>query len=191
MSDGGRRDSTWRRVWSIIAGLAVVLAVLTGAVALWDRFAPAPAPVATPSPSPRPVFTGDLSTAAGAAAFIDFAIAHDARPVELDLACVDLAFDAACTIERGPEGWTLLWVFEAGRCAVNDMSVGPEMEECQGSSVFWVDLSTDGSSAFIANGPEGAGSYVVRGRFGLRDQGAGGTVFPPNIHSYRLVALAD
>lgn len=191
MSDGGRRSYTWRTIWSIIAGLAVVLAVLTGAVALWDRFAPAPAPVATPSPSPRPQFTGDLSTLAGASAFVDFATTHDGQPVELDLACDDVARDAACTIESDIDGWTLLYVFTGERCALVDTDTGPPIDECDGANVVWIDLDTDGSSAFMANGPGGAGTYVIRGRFGLRDQGAGGSVFPPNVHSFRLVALAD
>jgi hypothetical protein len=160
-------------------------------VALWDRFAPAPAPVATPSPSPRPGFSGDLSAVAGAAAFVGFAVDHDGQPVELDLACDDLARDAACTIESGVEGWTLLYAFTGERCALTPEDSGPQLDACGGANVFWIDLDTDGSSAFMSNGPGGAGTYVIRGRFGLRDQGSGGSVFPPSVHSFRLVALAD
>jgi hypothetical protein len=157
----------------VIGGAALLIGLATGVLTLYDRFA-----------TGSVEFEGDVSTQEGAQRFAEFALRHDGEVAELDLGCVDEGNQSRCMAEA-PFGDTLLWVFTAERCvSPGDYSGLPS---CSGGYVFELG-STEGTDAVIRNGPTGAGSLIVRGRFRIRDAGFAGLF--PTVHTFRLVPAA-
>ena len=172
--DGAGRSRRIReRTWAVLVALALLVGLATGAFALYDRFTKG-----------TPTFTGDLSGAAGARAFVAFAHANRETTVNLDLSCTDDGAKSTCLAEPGVRAAEIfLWAFTSGRCF--NHSADPGIDGCSGGNVFVIG-STLGTSAFVGNGASGAGSIVVRGAFHLLDTGPGGSIFPSNIQTFRL-----
>jgi hypothetical protein len=175
-----RVRARWSRAWQVVGALAVLVGLVTGVVALYDRFQPR---------SGSPTFKGDISSEANATALVAFAGEHDGQLVALDLYCDEGVRESACFPEAQWGGWEIMWVFTDGRCFSRDHAT--PLGACVGGNAFWIDMDTPGTTAIYDNGPAGAGTYVLRGRFHLRGAGYGGSVFPANIRSYRLVAAND
>jgi hypothetical protein len=184
VSAGGHAHGRgWSWAWRVLGGLALLVGLLTGAVALYDRFL---------APGGPPSYKADLSATDAATALVAFADAHDGEVVELDLYCdegVPGIRETACFFETVTGGWEIMWVFTGERCFSRDHT--QPLDACVGGNAFWVDAHTPGTTAIMANGPGGAGTYILRGRFHVRGAGFGGSVFPANIRSYRLIATPD
>jgi hypothetical protein len=168
----------WSRTWKIVLGIGAALSLIATAFGLWDRWSNRPGEL-----------SADLSTSTDAKEFVSFALDHSGETVGLDLSCEDdPARQTSCLIEEGVGDYQLLlWVFEGTRCFED--SNDPALPACQGGNALWI-ARNEGTGAVIANGPTGAGSLVIKGKFIVQDQGFGGGVFPRNIRSFRLTPVS-
>ena len=144
---------------------------------------PTAGPTASQAPAAPAEYEGELSTFTGARGLVAFAQEFDGRKVRLDVSCIDDFATATCYFEQIGEMY-LMWVFTSERCFIED-NADADLESCRGAHVFWIG-PTEGTNVSISNGPSGAGSVVIKGEFGLMEQGFGGAVFPVSIRSWNL-----
>jgi hypothetical protein len=186
------------RIWQVVAGFAVLVGLLTGVVALLDRFtgpAPTPTPVPTAAPTPRPTtptITEDISSATGAQRFVDFAEAASGQRVRLDLSCFETVAKPACILEPSDiefdVPWDWLWVFTGEPCFAPAVDMDPalrDLSRCADTALFWIDPRV-GDAPVVLGNIQGAGTTAIKGPWDLQSP-MGGAIFPGNIHGYSLV----
>lgn len=194
MVNGAQPERTpwWKHAWVAIGGLAVVAGLIASLLSIFGFFSPktqsSSGGVGTgpTAPSGLAEYAGELSTHAGATAFVAFAQENDGKQVHLELSCVDDFETATCYAEPLDE-MILLWVFTNDRCFIED-DENADLDSCAGANVFWIG-DRAGSNVSVSNGPSGAGSIEIKGDFGLADQGFGGAIFPVSIRSWDLTPV--
>lgn len=172
---------TFTSLWKMVGGIALLVGLIGGVLSLWDRHS-----------SKEPKFKGELSQRSIAAAFIKFTKNNDGRPVQLDLSCSPKTDSTACipdpALNGSPGMGLVLWVFPGPPCFTGPDDYGEGVPRCDDGRVLFI--RTEDSDAVVAGGSTGAGSIVVRGRFVVRTQGPGGTLFPPNVSTTYLTAIS-
>ena len=115
----------WKHAWVGVGGLAVVAGLIASLLSIVGFFSPKTPPVsggrgADPTTPSGPIeYAGELSTHAGATAFVAFAQENEGKQVHLELSCVDDFETATCYAEPLDE-MVLLWVFTNDRCFIED-----------------------------------------------------------------------
>lgn len=164
----------WRKLAGLVAGVATVIGLITGAIAISDYLNRDTGPAK---------FTESVDTTTGMRNFLAFADEHDGELVRLEFQCVYREGSRSCVDQSDPFGQAAVLL---------DLNANPACEPdrqypCDGSVVLYFFVKNI-SEAQIDNGQFGAGSIVIRGYFTLSKRGNLGTL-PPGVTAIYLTAV--
>jgi hypothetical protein len=164
----------WRKLAALVAGVATLIGLVTGVIAISDYLNRDTGPAR---------FTESIDTTTGMRNFLAFADEHDSELVRLEFQCVYHEGPRSCVDQSDPLGQAAVLLDLNANTACDPNRQYP----CDGSVILFF-YAKNVSEAQIDNGSFGAGSIVIRGYFTLSKRGNLGTL-PPGATAIYLTAV--
>ena len=153
-----------KRVWNIVVGIGVIIAIVAGLMTIIGHFQ-----------NSIDSFVGNIDEQAMGDSLVTFAQSHDSKVVWLNVVCHEDKPGHPC--ETGDYGSAL----QQQSSFENKVVIAVHAT----SGDYWLHVEVGSTNAEADNGPFGAGSIVIKGYFTISNRGKTG-ITPDNVNNIDL-----